>query len=482
MSDVYNWFETIQCSERPAEAPEEESALKRILAERRRFPSPIRPVGSLHSMTECIAARVPAQLRWGTLVSLRKLAKRQSLRANLERDPSTVPPGAPLGTVTVPAGRTFIEVARELRAKDLQLRVNTELGSLTMGAAACGATKDSSFPGEPGQVCHDVVGMRLIKPSGEIKEFREGDPDFEALRCSYGLFGIVTEVTFRVFKHEYISIRHEELEAEDFEQRRQEWLQNGEAVFLYLFPYARRQRIIAELRRKSPLQQGKDVSMRLRARNYFWREGLHRVAGAIRRLPHEKLAHLVGEVQQKFVGEFLKEIDISSVSPVAQLVDFEKLAHGSEADQGPPKFTFSMWAFPTNPEHGNPSFARILDQYFAFCRSEDAGDFRTVLPQVSYHISRDTSSLLSYSHKSDVWTLDPIASGEEAGWNEFLKKFNDRCSDWGGTPLFNQTPHLERRHVVRAFGDRLARFEDARRRFDPDKRMLNDYFANLLTG
>ena len=39
---------------------------------------------------------------------------------------------------------------------------------------------------------------------------------------------------------------------------------------------------------------------------------------------------------------------------------------------------------------------------------------------------------------------------------KFAKAFNDRCSQWGGTPLFNQTPFLERRHVVKAFGDRLA--------------------------
>jgi hypothetical protein len=33
---------------------------------------------------------------------------------------------------------------------------------------------------------------------------------------------------------------------------------------------------------------------------------------------------------------------------------------------------------------------------------------------------------------------------------------------------------------VRAFGERLDRFESARRRFDPKDRMLNEYFAKLL--
>ena len=85
--------------------------------------------------------------------------------------------------------------------------------------------------------------------------------------------------------------------------------------------------------------------------------------------------------------------------------------------------------------------------------------------------------------ESCLWTLDPIGSGVEPGWHEFLKAFNERaCKEWGGVPLFNQTPHLNRELVVRAFGERLARFEEVRRRFDPQGRMLNDYFARLLQG
>jgi hypothetical protein len=471
MTTVTNWFKTIQCAELSVEEPESEEKLRDILCDPTHFPSPVRPVGSLHSMTECIAARAPGQPRWGTVVSLRKLAE-QPLRLDLQRDAQ----GDSLGTVTVPAGRTFISVARELREKDLQLRVNTELGPLTMGAAACGATKDSSFPDEPGQVCHDVVGMRLMKPDGKIEEFKEGDADLDALRCSYGLFGVVTHVTFRVYRHQYISIRHEKLEVGEFEECRQRWVHERNAVFLYMFPFAKDQRIIAELRSKVGASEGREVSVRLQARNYFWGEGLHRIGGAIRELP-KVIGRPVGEVQQKSVAEFLRQIDLDAVSPVAQIVDFEKLAEERKGET--PKFTFSMWAFPTRPGRGKP-FAEILAEYFRFCG--DQRGFSPLLPQVSYHIEKDTSSLLSYSHQSDVWTLDPIAAEGEPGWEEFAKAFNDRCSQWGGTPLFNQTPFLERRHVVKAFGDRLATFEATRRRFDPGGRMLNEYFARLLTG
>jgi FAD/FMN-containing dehydrogenase len=448
-----NWFGDIQCFERPCETPSSVEELRAILTDATRFPSPVRPMGSRHSMTACMAAEVPGRPgSFGTAVDMTRFS------GEIEVDPVAK-------TVKVPAGLTFFEAAHQLRPHGLQFRVNTELGSLTMGAAACGATKDSSFPGEPGQVCHDVIGMRLVTPQGEVRELKEGDPDFAALRCSYGLFGIVTELTFQAFDFQFISLNHDEMSLEEFTERAPD-LQRNNALFLYLFPYHRPPRIVLERRQQVGAKEGRETSVRLEARNFFWREGLHRAAHFAQKLPF--LEPVLREIEQKVVREFLDGLDLESIDPVSQIVDFR---------QGAEHFTFSMWAFPA------AEFPRILRQYFEFCRSDEAAGLRTILPHVSYHISQDQSSPLSYSHAGDVWTLDPIGSGVEPGWHEFLKAFNQRaCNDWGGVPLFNQTPHLTRELVARAFGERLSRFEEVRRRFDPQGRMLNDYFARLLQG
>ena len=55
------------------------------------------------------------------------------------------------------AGAIHLDMANALRAQNLQFYVNTEIGSLSAGSAACAGTKDSSFDGEYGQVgslCH----------------------------------------------------------------------------------------------------------------------------------------------------------------------------------------------------------------------------------------------------------------------------------------------------------------------------------------
>jgi FAD/FMN-containing dehydrogenase len=477
----HSWFgERIQGDTGRIETPENEADVIRILRDPARYPSPVRPVGSRHSMTPCMSAMAPdgTPAHWGTLVDMTGLTRfsdGSSLRIETRGGETTI---------TVPAGRTFIDVAREVRERGLQFRVNPEIGPITMGAAACGATKDSSFPGESGQVCRDVVGMRLVRPDGKPEELREGDPDFDALRCSYGLFGIVTEVTCRVFPPQYISLRHESIRPRDgmkftaaeLGAHFRKWIggnragEDENAVFLYLFPY--RDRIAAEIRRK-PASDGtpKEWSLRLEIRNHFWDMGSHsweRFARMTGTPLKRRLQDLFGRILRWYLAHVLH---LEKVNPVAQIVDFEK---GDKEH----RFTFSMWAFPED------EFPEILLLYFGLCRKHEAA-FRSGLPHASYHIGQDTSSPLSYSRRGAVWTLDPISPenktpDEKAAWKRFLEEFNDLCSNRGGVPLLNQTPYLTREQVRRAYGEQLTKFEAARRRFDPEDRMLNAYFADFL--
>ena len=462
-----SWFgERIQGSDGAIKRPKTEGGLVKILRNQQQYPSPVRPVGSRHSMTPCIEAAAPNKPdSWGTIVDMTAM---KTLRSGKTLEFGKTPDGNP--TVTVPAGRRFIDVATEVAGQGFQFRVNTELGSLTMGAAACGATKDSSFPEEPGQVCSDVVGMRLIRPNGDPLDVKDGDPDFDALRCSYGLFGIVTEVTYRVFPHQNISIEHVPVDLEKFKSTSPEWLNNRNAVFLYLFPYWGW--IVAELRKKLPGEGALPAppwkSTRLLMRNHFWEKGMLEFEQAIGSVvqPAKIAAQEVSDVLLRV--SLTLGLNLPQVSPVEQIVDFDKKDRAH-------RFTFSMWAF------REQEFPDILTEYFKLCKGHMA--ICTSLPHVSYHISQDARSLLSYSHDGAVWTLDPVCREEDAkkdAWKVFLKEYNAFCSEHGGVPLFNQTPCLNREYVTRAFKGRLLDFEAARRRFDPQNRMLNAYFAKLL--
>ena len=48
-------------------------------------------------------------------------------------------------------------------------------------------------------------------------------------------------------------------------------------------------------------------------------------------------------------------------------------------------------------------------------------------------------------------------------------------------PLLNQTPGLTPAIVRKAYGDKITAFESTREQYDPNDRLLNNYFRTLLT-
>jgi hypothetical protein len=98
---------------------------------------------------------------------------------------------------------------------------------------------------------------------------------------------------------------------------------------------------------------------------------------------------------------------------------------------------------------------------------------------VGYRIAKDQQSLLSYSFDGPVMTVDPVSTGNQ-GWRDFLLAYNEFCSNLSGRPLLNQTYGVTRAQAQRAFGGRLRAFAEARKGFDPEDRLLNDYFRDLL--
>jgi D-arabinono-1,4-lactone oxidase len=76
-------------------------------------------------------------------------------------------------------------------------------------------------------------------------------------------------------------------------------------------------------------------------------------------------------------------------------------------------------------------------------------------------------------------TIDPVSTGNP-GWHDFLLAYNQFCSDRNGLPLLNQTFGVTPAIAKKSFGHRLQKLADTRRSYDPNNRLMNDYFKNLL--
>ena len=176
---IKSWDSTWTYHPRVRVTPESVEDIVEIIVDQVRFPTPVRPAGSMHS-----TARINGD-EGGTMVDMKAMNRILHFTDD---------------TVTVEAGVTHMELAYALKDRGLQPYVTTEIGNTTMAAMACAATKDSSFPGGFGQVSSYVTAVRLVTPQGEIREINETEhpKEMQLIRSSYGLFGIIFEVTIKV--------------------------------------------------------------------------------------------------------------------------------------------------------------------------------------------------------------------------------------------------------------------------------------------
>jgi len=245
---VTNWFGDL--ASHPAVVVEAGSVdeIASILRNPDRYPSPVRAIGSFHSTAACGAAD------GGTMIRM------SGMNRILNIGPDTV---------TVEAGAIYIDIAKELEKHKLQFYINTEIGNLSAGSAACCGTKDSSMPGEFGQVGSYITRLKMVLPDGTVAEIGEDQPEvMQKVRSSYGTFGIVVEVTFKVRALLPMSVHHETYPIEEFVDRLPEMLTAGQSIMLYLFPFENL--VTIEFRRYNPQAEGEPNRVAWPLRNYMW--------------------------------------------------------------------------------------------------------------------------------------------------------------------------------------------------------------------
>jgi FAD/FMN-containing dehydrogenase len=448
MAQISNWFGDVVSHPQVIAEAKSVDDIVAILKDPAKYPSPVRGIGSNHSTSRCGVAE------GGTVIKMTGMNK------ILDIGPDTV---------TAQAGALYIDVAHELQKRKLQLYINTEIGTLSVGSAACAGTKDASMPGEFGQVNSYVSSIKMVLPSGELMEVTDSQPDLMRLvRSSYGLFGIVYEATLRIRPMQPLAVHHETFTLEDFVARLPELKARGESMMYYIFPFDNL--ITVEFRRYNPGAHGAPNHHIWPLRNYLWATSGPRACAqaerdiAIPEVRYNVINSLNGLL--RFNLENLVKSDNSI--PADQIIRYPAQSNDS-------RYTFSLWAFPEE------SYGKVLTEQFKFARDYfDAHGYRTNMLYVGYRIAKDQSNLLSYSYDGDVMTVDPVSTANP-GWTEFLGAHNQLCSDQGGIPLWNQTPQLTRAQAQKALGQRLTQFAAARKTYDPGGRLLNDYFRDMLS-
>ena len=187
---IVNYDGSIKMTPQQVVRPKTVEEIQEVLRDTARFPSPVRAMGSCHSLTPCVATD-------GTIIDMKGMNRVIEINEANK-------------TFTAQAGLQFVEASDALRERDLQFMTNIEIGNMTLGSAATCHTKDALDGIEFGQVGTYVTRIKWVTPTGELAEASESsDPQLlRKFRTSYGLAGVAYEVTFRVKPLEAIHLTY----------------------------------------------------------------------------------------------------------------------------------------------------------------------------------------------------------------------------------------------------------------------------------
>lgn len=448
MSDltVTNWFGDLVSHPQVIVDANSADDIIKVFKNPDQYPSPVRAVGSNHSTSPCGTAD------GGTLIRMK-----MNRILNVGTD-----------TLTVEAGAIHIDIAQELEKNKLQFYVNTEIGRLSAGSAACAGTKDASFPGEYGQVGSYISGVKMVLPTGDLLTVTDLQPELmQKVRSSYGTFGIIYEVTYKVRPLLPMHVHHKTYKLADFVAALPDLKAFGYSMMYYIFPFD--DLITVEFRKYNPGATGEPNRTAWALRNYIWGIQGPKFGHAIEQTV--SVPAIRYEIIDSFnaAWRFKLENIVSSdyTSPGDQIIRYPPVSDDS-------RYTFSLFAF------DEQQYPQTITEFFQFCRDYySQHGYRSNLLYVGYWIAQDQKALLSYSYDGPVMTIDPVSTGNP-GWKDFLGAYNQFCSDRNGKPLLNQTFGVTPEIAKKAFGSRLTDFEQTRKTYDPNNRLLNNYFRSLL--
>jgi UDP-N-acetylenolpyruvoylglucosamine reductase len=431
--------------------PKSVQELQEILRDRQKYPGPVRAMGSNHSLTPCAAST-------GTIVSMDGFTKIVKIDTSKK-------------TLTAQAGLQLVDAAAALRKKELQFMLNIEIGNITLGSAACCQTKDSLDGVELGQVNSYVTGIKWVSPSGDLMEASEStNPELlPYIRASYGLAGIVYEVTFKLKPLEIISFDYDVHEVADLtDSIVKKAISSNQSIVLWTVG----DHVVIQSRNKAKKLKHEFLAD---AREFGW----NFLAAYTGRGNRDRFGGTgIGRLKEGLgSGLELAFYRLLSAGGGFTLQDPDKTINYSKTPQSA-RYAFTFWAFP------RANYVKNLKDYVKWADDYDTRTkFRCNMPLGSYFIRKDRSSLLSYTWDGDIISLDPIhapSDREPDAWPTFLKAFNEWAHQRGGIPLLNQSPFVNKEQVVAAYGDRWKKLGDWLRTVDPDRRMVNEFFGELL--
>ena len=429
--------------------PTSPSEIAQVLTDAKRYPSPVRPIGSGSSTTRCTTAN------GGTVIDLSDMNRVLKIDAD---------------TVTVQPGISLAELAEILAEQGKELVGGFDLANRTVGGAVFGAGLEATIAGDAGQFAAHAVQMKIVSPTGRKFVVNEKTKSLlAALRLSYGLLGIAYEITLRIRPIQGFVVQTAHTGFKEFAKLGPRLAAAGSGVKLYLLPF--RDHVYMELRRPAGQTAAPGTKLAWRLKDWAVYSALPGAARSIAfALPVRQLRYpLIDSLSEATHVLFGNPLVRNGSNAVEQSGRFRSLGSAS-------RYTYCTWAFPA------AEFGAVALGYKLFCKEHYARTgFRCDMPTIGFRLNQDKSSLLSPSFDGPMITLSALST-QTNGWDDFVLDFAEFAAEHRGVPFFNQTRNATAEVVSGRFERRLSFFAKVRREMDPRDRMLNPYFATYFAA
>ena len=363
-----------------------------------RYPSPVRPLGSGSATTRCLDA--PG----GTRVDLSKMNR--ILR--ITEDSVTVQPG-----VALP------ELADRLREEGLELVGGFDLATRTVGGAVCAAGLEAAARGDAGQFAAHVLKVKVVSPLGKKFEVtRRSKTLLGIIRLSYGLLGIIYEITLKVRPIRGFEVRTAKISFKDFRKLAPRLATAGSGVKLFLLPF--KDRVYMELRSPTPdSNPGRKFAWRLR--DWACYSALPDAARSLARVvPIRQLRYplidSLSAVAQSLVNNSMMQSGSNSVEQSGRYRRLRTTDH----------FTYCTWAFPA------ANFGDIALDGFSFPGSDNLGEERQAHDRLLIFRRRDANVPL---FRGGLCVYCRWGAGESADNDSEYQSLHDSSSQSINNPI-----------------------------------------------
>jgi len=370
-------------------------------------------------------------------------------------------------TVTAEAGVRLETLVAALDEYGLEIPGCYDLYRHTVGGAVAGPCFGPGIGNDAATLGRQILRLRVVTAQGQAINVAADDKRFMPLfRASYGLLGVIAEVTFRVRPKRAFSIKYKKLTHDDLVKGLAALA--GLPLGLRFFIAPHRNRAWLELMR--PAGNDASISTRAwRARDWGDTVAIPALSRSIRKmvplggLRYRLIDGVSGLSKDLCQSRFLETGTYAIAAPHRQGGDESRTPH------------YSTWLFPARRA------AEICRAFIDFSQSTFVHTgYRCDLPVAGFRVAKDASALMSPSIREPMLALH-VRSTVREGWEDFVIDLSDFGERYDGVPVFNQTRAVRAAYAQQVYGKALSHFIAVRRRLDPDNRFLNPFLAQYFT-